>query len=255
MIRAILRNAGFNPRRLISAIKNYQRYTSDRHAFKNMPGADLIPWGREMPILTEREESSGGLGGYFFQDCLVARWIYDAAPERHVDVGSRIDGFLGSVSIFRKLEVIDIRPQPLTVPNVTFHALNVMDPLPMQWIEATDCLSCLHTIEHFGLGRYGDPLDPQGHLKGLEQLKKMVAPGGLLILSTPLGPERVEFNAHRVFSAQTLVGWFADGWNIEKCAVIDDLNHLTEAEDAGLLLTSDCQIGIGIIAARKSDSI
>src|SRR5690606_12088398 len=104
-------------------------------------------------------------------DQTVARWIHVACPVRHIDVGSRLDGFIGSLSVFREVEVIDIRPQPMAVANVKFQQLDLMEPLPDVWVSCTDSISCLHTIEHFGLGRYGDPIDPTGHLRGLEQLK------------------------------------------------------------------------------------
>lgn len=219
-----------------------------------MTNHDAFTWGKELPILTEWDESSGSLGAYFFQDQLVARWIHGHGPTRHIDVGSRLDGFIGSLSVFREVEVIDIRPQIEPVHNVKFHQLDMMRDLPDSWIGCTDSLSCLHTIEHFGLGRYGDSIDVNGHLKGLAQLKRMVAPGGIFYLSTPIGPQRVEFNAHRIFAAKTLVNWFNDGWEIEKFAFLDDASRMHENIN---LKTSDitnhfgCQTGVGIVAARK----
>ncbi len=251
MLHAILRNAGINPRRLLSALRGWRRYARDRRLFRGLVAGGEWPWGRELPILTEWNETSGGLGGYFFQDQWVARWIYEAAPRRHVDVGSRLDGFIGSLSVFREVEVIDIRPQPQPVRNVTFHQLDLMQPLPPEWTDCTDSLSCLHTIEHFGLGRYGDPLDASGHLKGVEQLKKMVTPGGMFYLSTQIGPERIEFNAHRVFAPETLIGWFADGWEIERCAVVDDSNQLSESLGDTAVAAFTGHLGVGIVAARR----
>jgi SAM-dependent methyltransferase len=213
-----------------------------------------MPWGNDLAITTEWHESSGALGAYFYQDRIVARWIHEARPQRHIDVGSRLDGFIGMLSVFRQVEVLDIRPQPMVVPNVVFHQVNLMNTLEAQWIECTDSLSCLHSIEHFGLGRYGDALDPLGHLKGLKQLKRMVRPGGVIYLSTPIGPERIEFNAHRIFAAKTLIEWFEDGWEIEKFAVIDDHNHTHECLDWKSDKVKNhfgCKSGIGILAARK----
>jgi len=250
MLRAILRNAGFDPRRFPAVIRGWRRYVGERAAFKSMPGADAFRWGREQPMLTEWNESSGGLGGYFFQDLTVARWIHEAIPSRHMDVGSRIDGFIGHLVVFREVEVIDIRPQPLAVPNMRFQQLDLMQPLPDEWIGCTDSLSCLHTIEHFGLGRYNDPLDPEGHLKGIAQLKRMVKPGGMLYLSTPVGHERIEFNAHRVFSPETLLSWFADGWEIEKCAVVDG-QQVRESAGEAAVKEFRGDLGVGIVAARK----
>jgi hypothetical protein len=251
MLRALLRNAGIHPQRLVSAVRGWGRYVRDRAAFRRTNNHDSFAWGRELPILTEWDESSGALGAYFFQDQLMARWIHDAAPTRHVDVGSRIDGFIGSLSVFREVEVLDIRPQPQSIRNIVFHQLDLMEELPPAWVGCTDSLSCLHTIEHFGLGRYGDSIDPEGYLKGLEQLKRMVAPGGMFYLSTPIGPQRVEFNAHRIFAAETMVGWFADGWEIERCAVLDDLNRITETAGAKALEQATCKLGVGIIMAKK----
>jgi SAM-dependent methyltransferase len=254
MLRAILRNAGIQPRRLGAALRGWRRYVKDRDEFR-AEDVSAWPWGTELPMLTEWDEPAGSLGAYFFQDQLVARWILETGPVRHVDAGSRLDGFIGSLSVFREVEVIDIRPQPLAVRNVRFQQLDLMDALPAEWEESTDSLSCLHTIEHFGLGRYGDPLDANGHLKGLAQLQRMVKPGGRMYLSTPIGPQRLEFNAHRVTAAATLIGWFAAGWEIEKFAVIDDGNRVQESVDwqgTGVGENFGCALGVGIVAARKT---
>jgi hypothetical protein len=216
-----------------------------------MLGSDIMPWGHELPILSERDDSSGSLGAYFYQDLTVASWIHQANPQRHVDVGSRLDGFIGNLAVFREVEVIDIRPQPETVRNVKFHQLDLMDNLPEEWTDSTDSLSCLHSIEHFGLGRYGDRIDPAGHLKGIQQLMAMVARGGTLYLSTQIGEERIEFNAHRVFAPSTMLSWFSGGWHIEKCAVIDDHCNITEGEGSTVLANAKCRTGVGIVAARK----
>lgn len=251
MIRAILRNSGIHPKRLLVSAKGWLRYAGERKAFLRMPSANLLHWGRELPMLTEWDESSGALGAYFFQDRLVASWIHERKPTRHVDVGSRLDGFVGNLSVFREVDVIDIRQQPATVPNVRFHQLDLMGNLPDVWKESTDSLSCLHTIEHFGLGRYGDPLDPEGHLKGIAQLKQMVARDGILYLSTPVGEERVEFNAHRVFAPDTMLDWFADAWSIEHTAVIDDQCNTHSGSGPDALVNARCHTGVGIVAARK----
>ena len=211
-------------------------------------------WAQELPILTEKAEPSGGFGAYLLQDLTVARWVREDAPARHVDVGSRIDGFVTHLATFREVEVIDIRPAPGSIPGVLFHQLDLMEKSPSEWVGACESISCLHTIEHFGLGRYGDPVDPEGHLKGLARLQEMVKPGGMLYLSTPIGPQRIEFNAHRIFAASTLLGWFAEGWKIEHFAVIDDANRVLSPvtrDPAGLANHFGCHAGVGIVAARK----
>jgi hypothetical protein len=251
MLRSILRNAGIHPRRLAASLAGAWRYARDKSAFRAMPAAHPMPWGRELPMLTEWNESAGSLGAYFHQDQTVARWIYEANPRRHVDVGSRIDGFIGSLSVFRRVDVIDIRPLPEPVHNVAFHQLDLMKELPAEWIECTDSLSCLHTIEHFGLGRYGDTLDPDGHLKGIAQLKRMVKPGGRLYLSTPAGRERIEFNAHRIFSAKTILSWFENGWSLERCSVLLDDSQLVESNPEHLISLKN-ETFLPLLAFRKA---
>lgn len=255
MLRAILRNAGFSPSRIVASMRGWTRYAQDRRQLKSACMEAGWAWGKELPMLTERDASSGDVGAYFIQDQTVARWIHEASPMRHVDVGSRLDGFVGSLSAFREVDVIDIRDQPAAIRNIRFHQLDLMRELPEAWVACTDSLSCLHTIEHFGLGRYGDPLDIDGHLKGLAQLKRLVKPGGLFYLSTPIGPQRIEFNAHRIFAAESVVGWFKEGWEIVRFAVVDDKTILHESVDwqgPDLGNHFGCNAGVGIIVARKA---
>jgi len=253
MFRALMRNAGLNPRCMLTVLPDWLRYRRDRQAFRRMAGADTMAWGNDLPILGEWREASGNPGAYFFQDRLVARWILDAAPLRHIDIGSRIDGFIGHLSVFRQVEVLDIRPQPIEIPGVRFHQLDLTKPLNDSWVESAESLSCLHTIEHFGLGRYGDELDPLAHLKGLAQITGILKPGGRLYLSTPVGRERVEFNAHRIFSAATVLAWFSEGWSIERSAIIDDELRVRESDGPDALREAHCDTGVGIVCARKME--
>jgi len=241
---------------LLAAIRAWRGYAMDRRRFREAQCGDGggFAWGKELPILTEKSETSGGLGAYLLQDLTVARWIREDAPTTHFDVGSRIDGFVANVAAFREIEVIDIRPAPGKIPNVVFHQHDVMGKCPPEWKNSLPSVSCLHTIEHFGLGRYGDPIDPAGHEKGIARLKEMVAPGGILYLSTPIGTQRIEFNAHRIFAAATLFEWFADGWVIERFALIDDDTQLHEKvalDIAGISRNFGCECGVGILAVRK----
>ena len=56
--------------------------------------------------LTGFMESAGeSQGHYFHQDLLVANQIFLNSPERHIDIGSRIDGFVARVAAFREIEI------------------------------------------------------------------------------------------------------------------------------------------------------
>jgi len=158
-----------------------------------------------MPCLHDWYEEGGTTKSeYFRQDLLVARMVFAANPEKHVDIGSRVDGFVTHVASFRKIEVFDVRLITTQVPGVIFKQADLMNPL--EGIENyCDSLSCLHALEHFGLGRYGDAIDPKGFDRGLSNMARLLKRNGIFYLSVPIGIDRVEFNAHRVFDPRMIV--------------------------------------------------
>ena len=195
---------GFDPRRLLRSLRGLPRFVNDWWKFRRGYTGPLAL----MPCLHDRYEEGGTTkSDYFWQDLLVARWVFDVKPRRHVDIGSRVDGFVAHVASFREIEVFDVRPISTQIPGVVFKQADLMrsDSLPNSVSGYCDSLSCLHAIEHFGLGRYGDPIDPTGHERGIANMATLLQPGGKLYLSTPIGRERVEFNAHRVFDPRTII--------------------------------------------------
>jgi hypothetical protein len=149
------------------------------------------------------DEAGNTSNEYFWQDLIVAKMIFLAKPEVHVDIGSRVDGFIAHIASFREIEIFDIRPITSHIPGVIFKLADLMAPVPLE--NYCDSLSCLHALEHFGLGRYGDLVDPLGHESGLRNMSLLLRKGGCFYLSVPVGIERVEFNAHRVFDPRTII--------------------------------------------------
>jgi hypothetical protein len=196
------REMGLNLRRVRLA-GQLPRFLRDLRRWKRLGGEVSTLF----PILGDWADQAGAASGaYFHQDLLVARRIYEANPQRHVDVGSRFDGFVAHVAVFREIEVLDIRPMSSQIRNVRFIQADLMRSAP-ELAASTDSLSCLHALEHFGLGRYGDPIDPTGHLRGFRSLIELLKPEATFYLSFPIGRPRVEFNAHRVFDCQEVLSW------------------------------------------------
>jgi hypothetical protein len=110
------------------------------------------------------------------------------------------------VAVFRELDVLDIRPISTPIHNVRFISADLMGDVD-ELFQSTDSLSCLHALEHFGLGRYGDPVDPKGHLRGFHSLIKLLKPAGIFYLSFPIGRPAIEFNAHRIFHCTEVLTW------------------------------------------------
>lgn len=189
---------GIDPRRFGRAISSLREYWRGyRRIRRRIPRS--IPFVLT-PYLHDRSESAGtATGHYFWQDMLVARRVLRASPARHVDVGSRVDGLITHLLVFRDVDVVDVRPLSHAIPGLRF-ILDDATSLESFADQSVESVSSLHAIEHFGLGRYGDPIDAQGHILGLRSLQRVLAPGGRLYVSFPVGAERVEYNGQRVLS-------------------------------------------------------
>lgn len=208
----------------------------DRRTYERQRAAGLhaeeFPQGKSRPIHTERFSEAGEAAGhYFHQDLLVAREIFRRNPRRHVDVGSSIYGFVSHVAAFREIEVFDVRPVTTVVSGIRFVQRDLMEPMSLD-SGTSDSVSCLHALEHFGLGRYGDPIDYEGWRKGLFGLLSILEPQGVLYLGVPTGArQRVEFNSHRVFSLPFLRDVLLQQCDIERLAFVDDLGELHDYLD------------------------
>lgn len=206
-------------------------------------------------MMGEATQGAGVASGqYFHQDLLVAERIRRANPVRHIDVGSRIDGFVAHVATFREIEVLDLRPATSEWPQITFHEVDVTN-LPDTWVNATHSLSSLHAIEHFGLGRYGDIIDFDGWRKGILGLCKMLKDDGVLYFSVPVGePQRIEFNAHRIFSLHYLLNFIRPLFEVRSMSLVDDHGHLLKDRDPNDLAVSrsfDMKSGLVILELVK----
>ena len=246
---------GFDPIILFNTLKNSIFYFRDFIILRNRKGNNLdFPFGKLFPILNERNTESGIMNGhYFHQDLLIATKIYNTNPIRHIDIGSRTDGFVAHVSVFREIEIIDIREQKSNVANIKFTQLDLMS-LPVNMIECCDSISSLHAIERFGLGRYGDPIDYNGHLKAISNITKMLKPGGKFYFSTPIGKQRIEFNAHRVFSIRYLINLFQNDFQIENFSYVNDFGDLftdVKLNESDIKNNYGCTYGCGIFELIK----
>lgn len=245
-IFVLLNNIGFSPIRFLLLL-NVPRYLSQLREFRNLNGVQYCLH----PIVSDYGEQAGSARGhYFHQDLLVATLIYRANPQRHIDIGSRIDGFIAHVASFRKIEVIDIRDlNSVGHENISFLKADLMNVNSID-IEATDSISCLHAIEHFGLGRYGDPINPNGHIVGFKNILKMLKSNGILYISFPIGMStQVHFNAHRIFHPNEIFDWFDETalLSLERFDYVDDngdLHSNVDLESEKLNVVHGCGIYI-----------
>ena len=205
-----------------SYLANLVRYARAR---RRQPDNFNIRFRYLYPVLGDRHAAAGQASGhYFHQDIWAGRHIYSEAPTRHVDVGSSVAGFLAHLLCFREVEYVDLRPLRTNVSGLHFRQGDLLNGLPYE-DGSLESLSCLHVIEHIGLGRYGDPLDPDGWRKAIKELVRVLAPGGTLYFSTPIGQERLEFDAHRVFAPKTILDAFT-GLELAEFSMVGDEGNL-----------------------------
>jgi SAM-dependent methyltransferase len=242
---------GVDVRRMFYSIRGVPRFISGWFRFRRLYTGKL----EVRPCLYDWYEEGGSTRNeYFWQDLHVARKINRANPRKHVDIGSRIDGFVAHVASFREVEVFDIRPITSKIEGVNFKQADLMSPT-VTMAGYCDSLSCLHALEHFGLGRYGDAIDPMGSNTGLKHMAGLLQPGGVFYISVPIGVERVEFNAHRVFDPLKLVH-LASGnglmlqnfdWFVEGEGLMHSQNPEQDMRTLGAL-----RYALGIFTFRKN---
>lgn len=121
-------------------------------------------------------------------------------------------------------------------------------------VDYCDSISSLHAIEHFGLGRYGDPINYWGHVDALENIYKILKKGGKFYFATPIGRQRIEFNAHRVFSVEYLWNLFRDRYQLNGFSYQDDKGNFVQdvsIDETVILTCSNFNFGLGIFELTK----
>lgn len=195
-------SCGIDPRLVIRAVRGIPRFLLTLKKYRRggpQHGFPLV-WRCLCPVLVDFFGEAVNLDRhYFYQDLWAARTLFIRKPSHHVDVGSRIDGFVAHVLTFMPVTVVDVRPLTAQVPGLSFIQDDASN-LSAFRENTVESLSSLHALEHFGLGRFGDEVDPSAWFQAIQTFARVLRPCGHLYLSVPVGRERVEFNAHRVFS-------------------------------------------------------
>lgn len=217
-----------------------------RHWFRYRKMAQVKQkWAESYPCLTDWTPYTPFDPHYFFQGAWLCRRVGRQKPLLHVDVASSVLT-IGALSAQVETVFVDYRPVKANLRGMTSVAGSITRlPFGDNTVES---LSCLHVIEHIGLGRYGDFIDPEGSVKAARELSRVLRSGALLYLSAPVGRERVEFNAHRVFAPQSVVQMF-DNLELLEFSFVDDGGSFWENRE--LRDAVGCEYGCGLFLFRK----
>lgn len=199
------------------------------------------------PCLDDKTDTTPFDQHYVYHPAWAARVLARIKPEYHVDISS-ILSFSSIVSAFVPIRFYDYRPAQLNLSGLSSGQADLLR-LPFD-DGSVPSLSCMHTVEHVGLGRYGDPLDPQGDLKAIKELARVLKPGGHLLFVTPVGQPKIAFNAHRIYSFEQIRAYFA-GLNLVEYALVPDSGGLISPADPAL--TAQQQYGCGCFWFQKPE--
>jgi SAM-dependent methyltransferase len=231
----------------LAALVGFGRYVRDWRTYRALPGAERLRWRHADPKLADRVATSPYDRHYFFQDVWAARHVAALRPARHYDVGSRVD-YVGFLTAVCEVTFVDIRPLEATVEGLEGVAGSILDlPFPDRSLPS---LSCLHVAEHIGLGRYGDGLNPAGTKHAAAELQRVLAPGGQLLFSVPVGQPRLCFNAHRVHDPRQIVAMF-DELDLIEFSGVDDEGRFIQDRPLDDLVSAHYGCGLFRLTRRQ----
>lgn len=182
----------------IKDLEKFKKLNDSRFSVKIK---DIYPCLKDRTIKTNFDKH------YIYHTAWAARILSEVIPDRHIDISSSLY-FSTLVSAFIPTDFYDYRTAEINLTNLNCKHANITT-LPFK-DSSVQSLSCMHVVEHIGLGRYGDSIDPIGDIKAVKELKRVLAKGGDLLFVVPVGKPRIFFNAHRVYSFQMVMEFFND---------------------------------------------
>jgi SAM-dependent methyltransferase len=230
----------FDPVQFGLGIPRYFSFFRDLIAYPKHSGAEQINLGDTYPCIHDKTQTTPFDAHYFYQDIWAFKKIKESGVASHVDVGSRVD-FVGFLTAITKVTFIDIRPLKANLDNLNSRKGSIL-AMPYE-NGSVQSLSCLHVAEHIGLGRYGDPLDPSGTLKACKELFRILAAGGNLYFSVPVGVSKLCFNAHRIHSPAQILQYF-NTLELAEFSGIDDNGSFRRNIEPSTLETSRYACGL-----------
>ncbi len=234
-------------RTALRALPLYFRFFSDLWRYLRTDSQSRLRLRDLQPQVFNRTSSTHIDPHYLYQSVWATKHIQQSGTAHHVDVGSKVD-FVVLLSAVTDVSFVDIRPIEFELEH--FHPkAGDITALPFD-DGALESVSCLHVIEHIGLGRYGDPIDPDGTLKAARELRRVLAPGGVLYLSLPIGATRICFNAHRVYAPEDVVAMFDGLELLDFCAVTDQRQFVRQATFEEF---ADARYSCGMFAFRAPE--
>ena len=224
----------------------FSKLSREFKKFKGLSGTNLrFPLEKSI-FMDEATEATDFDRHYIYHPAWAARVLAETKPAKHIDIASSLH-FCTMLSAFILVEFYDIRPAPLVLSHLT---TGTADLTRLSFAnDSIASLSCMHSVEHVGLGRYGDQIDPDGDLKAISELKRVLAPGGNLLFVVPVGKPKIVFNAHRIYSYDQIISYFED-FSLQEFFLIPDQGN--PIANASKEITDKQSYGCGCFWFKKT---
>ena len=205
-----LQELGWDPLKTISFVRGMSIFIVDLLKLsRQLQRESRPPRLRLSPVLSDMGKESGSTRSiYFLQDLYCSEYLLRKDVRRHLDVGSRVDGFIAQIGVQRPIDVLDIRPNILNIKNISFIQGDISEDVSAELIGQYDLVSSLHALEHVGLGRYRDRVDALGFTKAINNCRDILRVNGELLVSIPVAStsrDLIEFNSQRIFSSESVM--------------------------------------------------
>jgi SAM-dependent methyltransferase len=219
-------------RKIILYTRRWNDFKNDFQNFWSLGGGSrfALKWADRYPCLEDKTAETSFDAHYIYHPAWAARILAKTVPPYHVDISSTLN-FCTIVSAFIPVRFYDYRPARLNLEGLLSDHVDLLS-LPFD-DESISSLSCMHVVEHIGLGRYGDVLDPGGDIKAITELTRVLAKGGNLLFVIPVGKPTIRFNAHRIYSYGQIETYFY-GLNIRQFSLVDDKGQFIVDAEATL---------------------
>jgi hypothetical protein len=239
-----IRDTWKNVRNLPAYKKEYKQFarlaTSENSRFP-------LNWKNRYPCLTDKTDQTPFDNHYIYHPAWAARILAKTKPDMHIDISSTLH-FCSIVSAFIPVKFYDYRPAPLKLDGLISERGDLMD---LPFVTGTvNSISCMHTIEHIGLGRYGDVLDYNGDVKAINELIRVTKPGGDILFVTPVGKPVLLFNAHRIYDYEQIISHFKD-CTLQEFSLIPEKGPIVNNADPKLV--QDETYGCGCFWFKKNN--
>jgi Caenorhabditis protein of unknown function, DUF268 len=216
---------------LKGVLKKYKFYKSYKDFLGENRNNDrfVISWKDRWPCLDDNTKGTDFDRHYVYHTAWAAKIVRETVTKKHIDISSYLY-FSTIVSAFIPVEFYDLRPVKIELPNLILDTADLCS-LPFE-SNSIFSLSCMHVVEHIGLGRYGDPVDYDGDLKAMTELARVLAIDGNLLFVVPIGNTPViQFNAHRIYTKEQIINYFKKlGLSLKEFVLIPE-----NEEDGGLI--------------------